>query len=381
MQDNEKADFTVLGMEVPLAEIDARFRKLWENETARTKASLMNFVVYSERKGALLENHQLVRTITRDHACRAILVEMDQGQPSPRSRAWIDAHCHLIGGRSAVCSEQISFKLEGYETGRLNNLVFSHLDSDLPMVFWWQGDFSPLFTERLYRVIDRLIYDSASWSRTEDNLAIVQKALEKSQGRLVVQDLEWTRTFQHRLVFSGLFDEPMAGQLMAEPERLNISHGSDHRNGALMFLAWLMVQAGWRISSVEGEVADSNCLNFKMQTQTRHEFSVIIELDAVVSQLGEVRMESGLCRALVKPADDGKHLKFELMPCCQGEGEVSAKKLGQAAGGGGAIRGLAPALDETTEAVVDAQLSKGRNNSLLLKVLPVFGKILNGSFA
>ena len=40
-----------LGLEVSVSQIDKELRKLWEQDEARTNASLMNLVVYSEVMG------------------------------------------------------------------------------------------------------------------------------------------------------------------------------------------------------------------------------------------------------------------------------------------------------------------------------------------
>ena len=92
-----------LGIEVPVHAIDRELHKLRAEDESRTHASLINLVVYSEKPGALLENSAIVRHLTREHACRAILVEVDPGQPVPGIHAWITAHCHLDHGRRSVC--------------------------------------------------------------------------------------------------------------------------------------------------------------------------------------------------------------------------------------------------------------------------------------
>ena len=48
-----------LGIEVPVSAIDKELRKLWEQDEARTNASLMNLVVYSEKPGALIANSEI----------------------------------------------------------------------------------------------------------------------------------------------------------------------------------------------------------------------------------------------------------------------------------------------------------------------------------
>jgi len=155
----------ILGVEVPIAEIEKELRQLWEVDSARTNASLMNLAVYSEKEGALGANSDIVRELTREHACRALLVGLDRSMEERSIRAWITAHCHLAHGQKSVCCEQIAFHLTGVSRGRFRNTVFAHLQSDLPLVFWWQGDLSPVFSEGLYRRIDRLIIDSSEWTK------------------------------------------------------------------------------------------------------------------------------------------------------------------------------------------------------------------------
>ena len=68
-----------LGREVALRDIDRELRRLWEADTARTKASLMNLVIFSERPGSLAVNSALTRELTREQACRR-----DPGGNRPR---------------------------------------------------------------------------------------------------------------------------------------------------------------------------------------------------------------------------------------------------------------------------------------------------------
>ena len=151
MSDYADNDYAMaLGKEVAIADVDKELRLLWEEDKASTNASLINLAVYSEQKGAIIKNSEHVQIITREHACRAILIGIDRNNPDASIRAWITAHCHLSHGRKSVCCEQIAFQLTGKSTGRLRNTVFSHLNSDLPLVFWWQGELSSLFSERLY---------------------------------------------------------------------------------------------------------------------------------------------------------------------------------------------------------------------------------------
>ena len=132
-----------LGTPIEVGKIDHELKKLWqESQGAATRASLMNLAVYSEEPGSLEKNTQLMARITENHACRAIVIEADCNAEADGVDAWISAHCHVSGaGSKQVCSEQISFRLNGGCTTQLPNIVLSNLDSDLPLYLWWQDEF------------------------------------------------------------------------------------------------------------------------------------------------------------------------------------------------------------------------------------------------
>jgi len=199
------ANTTALGKPVEIQNIEKELRQLWEKDEARTNASLMNFAVYSEQEGSLEQNSQIVNEITREHACRAILIGLDRDAESTNVDAWITAHCRLEGGQKSVCCEQVSFHLKGRKKGRFRNTIFSSLQSDLPLIFWWQGDLTDVFSEGLYRRIQRLVIDSSEWSDVAQNYERIQQAWAKGRG-IVVQDLAWTRTYHYRLAVASLYD-------------------------------------------------------------------------------------------------------------------------------------------------------------------------------
>src|SRR6476659_1746534 len=119
---------SVLGQEVPLGRVDKALKELWGKDEARTRASLMNFAIYSEDQGSIESNTRLLEEITSEHACRGmLLLALPGGQA--HARAWITAHCQLHEGHKSVCSEQISIVLEGGTMNEVRNIVFAHLDS------------------------------------------------------------------------------------------------------------------------------------------------------------------------------------------------------------------------------------------------------------
>ena len=76
-----------LGAPVEIGKIEQELKKLWrESEGALTRASLMNFAVYSEEPGSLQSNTQLMAKITENHACRGIVIEADCRSEENRPR-------------------------------------------------------------------------------------------------------------------------------------------------------------------------------------------------------------------------------------------------------------------------------------------------------
>jgi glucose-6-phosphate dehydrogenase assembly protein OpcA len=338
-------DYAELGKEVPVSQIDHELRALWEQDDARTNASLMNLVVYTERKGGLLENSRIIGDLTRENACRAILVEIVRDEEASL-RAWITAHCHLSHGQKSVCCEQIAFRLTGRVTGRFRNTVFSHLNSDLPLIFWWQGELSEVFTERLASVIDRLIVDSSAWADAKAGFARISEATEGNTA-VVVQDLAWTRCWQYRVGIAGLFDDTVAQTMLGEVAKIRIKHSPKDRNTGLQLVAWLAVQAGWKI---KGDGA--------IETKEGRRIAVEIESCADSAPLGLVELSSAKTTVRVSRDKGSAHLLREIE---SGDYKVSS---------------LSPADPEAAESLVAQQLSRGGKNSLFLKILPTFLELL-----
>lgn len=343
------AECPELGIEVPISAIDAELRKLWEQDEARTNASLMNLVVYSERPGALIENSAIIRELTREHACRAILVGIDRDEPKPSLRAWITAHCHLSDGRKSVCCEQIAFHLTGRVTGRFRNTVFAHLNSDLPLVFWWQGELSDILTERLVAVMDRLIIDSSSWADPAASFAKIEEAAQ-TNDELVIQDHAWTRSWQFRVGIAGLFDDPAAQESLPGIQQVEICYHPAHLMTALQVLAWLAMQAGWK----DRKSSDS----FAYVSNTGTPISVVLREDSGGPPLSRVALRSNDLEVCVSQNAGVSHV----------ERKVESANY--------RATSLSP-VDPTSPAeLVAVQLARGGKNSLYQKILPRFRTML-----
>ncbi len=341
-----RAATDILGLEVPIASIEAELRKLWEADEASTKASLINFAIYSEADDALARNTALLAEITRDHSCRAILIGAGLDRAESHARAWITAHCHLSGGRKSVCSEQLAFQLDGKAIGRIRNIVFAHLESDLPLVLWWQGELSRIFEPHLVNLIDRLIVDAAEWRDVPAQFRLLGEVLKQAPPGLVVHDLEWTRSFQMRLALASLFDDPAATAWLPGITGVRIAHRPGHRIAALHVLAWLSTHLGWQADPVLGR------LDLHSPNQT------------IRVELSETAPGDGALESLELMATADVRFLVARDPACTYYRTESGEVIPP-------HRGLAPSDPHTLGGLISAQLERAGTNSLLRRILPV----------
>jgi glucose-6-phosphate dehydrogenase assembly protein OpcA len=350
-----------LGREVPVGSIDKELRKLWEEDEARTNASLMNLAVYSEAPGALEKNSAAVRELTAEHACRALLIGIDREAPEASITAWITAHCHLLEGRKSVCCEQISFALTGKATGRLRNTVFAHLASDLPLIFWWQGELSPIFEDRLYSLVDRFVFDSADWSNPKESFDRITDAISNATRELVVQDLAWTRSFQFRVSIAALYDDPLVLAGLPEVDTVEIIHHPANRGTALQMLAWLAVQAGWR-DGMELDLAvtrrSGSKQGFSFEGPAGKVITATLSADEASASLGLVSLSGGKTTVSVTRQAGVSHLVRKI----ESSGNV--------------VESLGPVDPDSSPGLIGEQLARGGKNSLFQKILPRFRELL-----
>lgn len=244
-----------IGISVEIGKIEKELKKLWEqSEGAMTRASLINLAVYSEASDSLEKNTQLIAKITENHTCRAIVIEADCNPKDNRVEAWISAHCHVSRtGSKQICSEQISFLLEGPCANLLPSIVFSHLDSDLPFYLWWQSEFHEPMDPQLWAWVDRVIYDSQTWEDFQAQMRLVESAQHEAKQRIVLCDLNWTRLDKVRFALAQFFDHPASHHRFTKIDKARIDFAPGFRSTAVLFAGWLAAQLNWRAEKTRSE--------------------------------------------------------------------------------------------------------------------------------
>ena len=281
------------GLPVEVGAIDRQLGQLWEQSDAgKVRASLVNLVIYSEAPDAIAANTPLLADIAADHAFRALLVQADPKAKASGARAWITAHCHLReAGKKEICSEQITFQLDGPAAARLPSIVFSHLDSDLPLYLWWQGDLHPDPEPQLWRWVDRLIVDSAAWSKPATQFRILREIASLGHRRSGACDLNWTRLFHLRYAVAQIFDLPAARERLRRIEKVVIRHAPGRQLTALELLGWIASRLRWKLDHEGGQAVfrthDRGVVRFEFSTREQAASCV----DAVRFEFGDAAAE------------------------------------------------------------------------------------------
>lgn len=262
-------DLARLGLEVPLARVDKALKELWDQDSAKTRSSLINFAIYTEVMEDLARNMELLESITAEHACRAILILNNLEAPTTNARAYINALCRPYQGQQVICSEQIAFLLEQGNAQSVQNIVFAHLDSDLPLVVWWQGSVGRNFDERLYSRIDTLILDSSRWQDPAAELAALSAALDSETADFDVRDLSWTRSHFLRMALAGCFQDARALEHLPQVTQIHITHTVGQRMAALLLGGWIAHRLGGTPSpDLRFQRNGAACIQLTLEEQT-----------------------------------------------------------------------------------------------------------------
>lgn len=246
--------FQVLGQPVEISRIEKKLQQLFmdgsEDGVGVARASLINLALYSEDQSHLEEDASVLAELTSESACRSLLINADTHASEMTAQAWVQVHCQIDrSGKKTVCTEQISFFLTGDSPGMLRNIVFGHLDSDLPLAFWWRGEFSDAFERGLYSRIDRLLFDSECWESPRNQFIRLIAAQGETSSPFVMHDLAFTRLNSIRQAVANAFDRPgVAGQIPSLSEvKLRFAEG--YRMSAIYLAAWIASRLGVSLDS------------------------------------------------------------------------------------------------------------------------------------
>jgi glucose-6-phosphate dehydrogenase assembly protein OpcA len=269
MPNNAQLETFTAGVEtaVDVAQIERQLHELWQlaaesekDPTQRqiTRACLFNFIVLSETEAEATHASEVISTLTSRHPCRAIALSVASNSPTSELTASISADCHLTGtGQKQVCCEQIAIHASGQSVAHLGSAVLPLLESDLPTIMWWPGNFltrMDLF-RRLVAVADRVIYDTSTWPDPQPQLAGLVRVLTE-YPRCSFTDLSWTRLGLWRKLAAEFFDEPHCCAELTQIRAVDIVHGRGPGAAlrAWLYGSWVAAQLRWPLPEAKARI-------------------------------------------------------------------------------------------------------------------------------
>ena len=238
---------------VEVGEIERALGVLWQEASiagdgqtnAVSRASLWNAIFLARGPAALAATKHLVDEIAPALPTRALTLCLDD------TRASLDAtiESNVVsqpGGARVVYSEEITISGPASAERHFGALVRALQVAGVPTAVFWLDPAAPesLLSRELLSVTDRLVFDTTACLRPEQ-LFDVERIATGAQP-LPISDMGWLRLGGLRALFAGLFDPPVGGAPLVHARRITIEHVPGCDPSALLLLAWIGVQVGWR---------------------------------------------------------------------------------------------------------------------------------------
>jgi len=237
---------------VEVGEIERALGSLWQEASragetvAVSRAALWNVIIPARDPAALAAAKRLVDEIAPALPTRTLTLHLDD-----RRRAGLEAtiESNVVsqpGGARMVYSEEITIAGPPSAEAHFGALVRALQVAGLPTATFWLDPAAPesLLTREILPVTRRLVFDTTGCLRPEQLFHIDRLAVAAQP--LPIADLGWLRLGALRALFAGLFDPPVGGAPLVNARRITIEHLAGCDASALLMLAWIAVQLGWR---------------------------------------------------------------------------------------------------------------------------------------
>jgi hypothetical protein len=237
---------------VEVGEIERALGSLWQQASssgdtiAVSRAALWNVIIPACGRAALAATKQFVDELAPALPTRTITLCLDD-LPREQLEATIESNVvSQPGGTRMVYSEEITLAGPAAAERHFGALVRALQVAGVPTATFWIDPAAPetLLARELFSVTSRLVFDTSACLRPQQ-LFDVERLATAAQP-LPVADLGWLRLGALRALFAGLFDPPVGGAPLVRAGRVTIHHRAGSDTGALLLLAWIGVQLGWR---------------------------------------------------------------------------------------------------------------------------------------
>ena len=261
------------GKQVGIQQIEDQLAHFWRmsadnvrsSQNVNVRTSVLNLVICVPTIEAAQMASTLVRDLSSTHVARVLLLILDKNAPNMVATWATIRSFPVISDLTRHSFEQITMMLQGTAVYSLTNIVTPLLKPDLPVYLWWLQD--PPDEQRLFESLaslsDRLIVDSASFTKPEESIRALS-SLVRASTNSAISDLNWGRLTRWRELVAQFFDSSEYTPYLSGLNRIDIEHSmspdtntAPNATSALLLAAWLKTRLGWQVLSEEGSGAEN----------------------------------------------------------------------------------------------------------------------------
>ncbi|MCC6196861.1 MAG: glucose-6-phosphate dehydrogenase assembly protein OpcA [Burkholderiales bacterium] len=219
------------------------------------RACTVNLVVYTTPADDRDQLSDLLAEINHEHPGRTLLLVANRGAGTPRIEANISMRCRLGAVGKQVCGEEITIEADGARIDTAASAIEALLVPGVPVYVWWKGtpNESDLLFDRLTRMADRVVIDSAKFALPAADLLRLARLIGDPRSRMRVSDLNWGRMTAWFTLLAGLWDVPDYRPVLDRIDRLELAY-RPQPNGSramaprpLMLAGWIASRLGWEV--------------------------------------------------------------------------------------------------------------------------------------
>ena len=221
-----------------------------------TRACTLNLIVYTTPADNREQLEDLLSELNQEHPSRTLIMIANRTATQARIEAYISMRCRLVGGTGKqVCGEEVTIEADGPRVDAAVSAIEALLVPGLPVYLWWKDipHQADLLFDRLTRMADRIVIDSAKFDHPTDDLRRLASLIGDPSSTKRVSDLNWGRLTAWRTLLAGLWDVPDYRPLLDRVDRVALAYRPlpDGQRGMaprpLMLAGWLASRLGWDV--------------------------------------------------------------------------------------------------------------------------------------
>lgn len=265
----------VSGAGIDVGRIERELAMMWKPageaqgsnaDSGVTRACALNLIVYASVADDRALIDAMLDEVNEQHPGRTVVLLADRATAQSRMEAYVSTRCRRLGGSAKqVCGEQVTIEAAGAAIDRAATAIEPLLVPDVPTFLWWKDiphEDDKLFN-RMTRLSDRVIIDSASFDRPHEDLKRLDQIIGEHPQQFSLSDLNWGRLTAWRTLVASFWDVADYRSALDRIDRITVEYDppdvapDEIAPKALLATGWLASRLGWTIDEANERARNS----------------------------------------------------------------------------------------------------------------------------